>query len=153
MTQQAYALLSRQTWQVQQRALMLRQCRRRWTNITSMYYTYYTVSCLLGACSQLHADRPANSAWPRDIIWLTEASGWKIKASWCRDAWTLWGKPWDILRTDLVIRILNFGFWISDFGQYRLLQISSDVKSSDFGLQTLKFRVQKPPLGFNTLNS
>ena len=25
---------------------------------------------------------------------LTEPSGWKIKASWCRDAWTLWGKPW-----------------------------------------------------------
>ena len=50
--------------------------------------------------------------------------------------------------------ILNSGLWtISDFGQYRLLQISSDLKSSDFRLQTLKFRVQKPSLGFNTLNS
>ena len=69
MTHQAHALLRWQTRQVEQRALMLSQRRRRWTNIISTYYTYYTLSCLLGACSQLNADRPANNAWPRDIIW------------------------------------------------------------------------------------
>ena len=50
--------------------------------------------------------------------------------------------------SDFELRSLNL-----DFGQYRLLQIFSDLKSSDFGLQTLKCRVQKPPLGFDTLNS
>ena len=50
-----------------------------------------------------------------------------------------------ILRTDLVLRILNFGLCISGFGQYILLQISSD-----FGLQTSDFEVQssETPTGF-----
>ena len=50
MTHQAYAQLSRQTRQVEQRALMLSQRRRRWTNIKSTLCQRTTRTILYRAC-------------------------------------------------------------------------------------------------------